>query len=122
MKKRFLCLAMAALMMLNMPMTARAEHFEGSKDWKVSYTGREMESNFKGSEAASEVLSNLQPGDSIDLQIKVENDSPYLSDWYMTNEIIKTLEDSNNSAQGGAYTYILSYIAPNGKEKVIYSS
>jgi len=122
MKKRILCLAMTAMMVLGMPMTANAEHFEGSKDWKVTFTGDEMESNFKSSDAANEVLSNLQPGDSIDLQITIENGSGRKTDWYMTNEVIKTLEDSNNSAQGGAYTYVLTYVAPDGAAHVIYNS
>ena len=91
-----------------MPMTANAEHFQGSADWLVSFTGEKMESNFKSIDAANEVLTNLQPGDSIDLQVNIENKSADKTDWYMTNEVVKTLEDSNQSAQGGAYTYILT--------------
>jgi len=109
-------------MVFGMPMTVSAEHFAGSQDWKVSFNGDKLDSNFKSSEAANEVLSNLQPGDSIDLKIAIENASDDATDWYMTNEVIKTLEDSNNSAQGGAYTYILTYKAPDGAETVIYSS
>ena len=113
MKKRILCLAMTAIMVLGMPMTANAEHFVGKEDWKVAFSGDKMESNFKSSDAATEVLENLQPGDSIDLQVTIENTGDSKSDWYMTNEVIETLEDSNNSAEGGAYTYILTYKAPD---------
>ena len=122
MKKGILCLCMAMVMVLGLPMTANAEHFEGSADWLVSFTGEKMESNFKATDAANEVLTNLQPGDSIDLQVNIENKSTDKTDWYMTNEVVKTLEDSNNSAQGGAYTYILTYKAADGTETVIYSS
>ena len=122
MKKKILCLCMAMVMVLGVPMTANAEHYVGSKDWRVAFNGDKMESNFKSTDAANEVLTNLQPGDSIDLQINIENKSVDATDWYMTNEVVKTLEDSNNSAQGGAYTYILTYVAPDGTETVIYSS
>ena len=122
MKKRILCLCMAMVMVLGLPMTANAEHFQGSADWLVSFTGEKMESNFKSTDAANEVLTNLQPGDSIDLQVNIENKSADKTDWYMTNEVVKTLEDSNQSAQGGAYTYILTYKAADGTETVIYSS
>lgn len=122
MKKKILCLAMTMIMVLGMTVTAHAEDFVGSKDWKVTFDGTRMESNFKSSDAANEVLTNLQPGDSMTLQISIENTSDAKSDWYMTNEVVQTLEDSNNSAQGGAYTYILTYKAPSGTETVIYSS
>lgn len=122
MKKKILCLCMAMVMVLGVPMTANAEHYVGSKDWRVAFNGDKMESNFKSTDAANEVLTNLQPGDSIDLQVNIENKSADATDWYMTNEVVKTLEDSNNSAQGGAYTYILTYTAPDGTETVIYSS
>lgn len=122
MKKNILCLAMTAILVLGMPMTANAEHFTGSLDWKVSFSGDKLESNFKSSDAATEVLENLQPGDSMELQVKIENNSGTKSDWYMTNEVVETLEDSSNSAEGGAYTYILTYKAPDGTETVIYSS
>lgn len=122
MKKRILCLAMTAMMVLGMPITANAEHFTGKEDWKVSFTGKKMESNFKSTDASSEILENLQPGDTMDLQVKIENASGSKSDWYMTNEVVQSLEDSNNAAEGGAYTYILTYVGPDGEETVIYSS
>ena len=75
MKKRILCLCMAMVMVLGLPMTVNAEHFVGAKDWLVSFTGEKMESNFKSTDAGNEVLTNLQPGDSIDLQVNIENKS-----------------------------------------------
>ena len=80
-----------------------------------------MDSNFKGVEMTEEIL-NIQPGDSITLQVNLKNDVDHKADWYMTNEVLQTLEDSNNSAEGGAYTYILTYHAPDGAQTVLYSS
>ena len=121
MRKRILCLAMVTMMVLGVPMTAHAEDFEGAKDWEVTFSGKAMESNFSGSDAADEVLQNLQPGDSIHLQVALSNESGKPSDWYMKNEVIESLED-NSIAAGGAYTYILTYVDPDGKESVIYSN
>ena len=39
----------------------------------------------------------------------------------MTNEVLQTLEDSQSVAEGGAYTYILTYVGADGEE-VLYSS
>ena len=121
MRKRILCLAMMTMMVLGIPMTANAEDIEGAKDWAVTFTGKEMTSNFSGSDAADEVLQNLQPGDSIHLQVALDNQSGKSSDWYMKNEVIESLED-NSIAAGGAYTYILTYVDPDGNETVIYSN
>lgn len=121
MKKKILCLAMAMLLLLSMSMNVLAEEFEGSQDWNVSFDGDKMESNFKSAEMTEEIL-NIQPGDSITLQVNVQNSYKEKTDWYMTNEVLKTLEESNNVAEGGAYTYILTYIDPAGGETVMYSS
>lgn len=119
MKKKIVCLAMIAIMALGIPMTANAEVMKGSEDWKVTYEKNGISSNFKGAE--KEVLENLQPGDTIQLQIKLENKSSKKSDWYMANEVLQSLEDGT-TASGGAYTYILTYTDPSGNVDTIYSN
>lgn len=121
MKKKLLCLAMIVLMVVGMVTNVSAEDFEGSKDWSVSFNGDKMNSNFKSSEMTEEILM-IQPGDSITLQVKVRNDSTFSTDWYMTNEVLRTLEESVTVAEGGAYTYILTYIDKSGTETLLYSS
>ena len=44
------------------------------------------------------------------------------TDWYMANEVLQSLEDSDNSANGGAYSYILNYVNPRGESTLLYSS
>ena len=107
MKKKILCLAMAMMLMLSMSVNVLAEDFEGSKDWTVSFDGEKMDSNFKSAEMTEDIL-NIQPGDSITLQVNLKNADDEKADWYMTNEVLQTLEESNDSAEGGAYTYILT--------------
>lgn len=121
MKKRILCFIMTALLVIATPLTVCAEDYQGSRDWTVSFDGSKMNSNFKSAEMTEDIL-NIQPGDSITLQVNLKNDSEKKSDWYMTNEVLQTLEDSNDSAEGGAYTYILTYHDPAGEESVLYSS
>ncbi|MBS6195099.1 MAG: hypothetical protein KH828_05915 [Clostridiales bacterium] len=121
MRKKILCLAMAAVMSLGTTVTAHAEHFEGSSDWKVEFDGDKMNSNFESS-AMSEEIYKLLPGDSMELQVSLENVSDGETDWYMTNEILQSLEESQSVAEGGAYTYRLTYTDPDNTETVIYDS
>jgi len=121
MRKRFLCFVTAALLMAAVPLTAYAEDYQGARDWTVSFDGKKMNSNFNSAEMTEDIL-NIQPGDSITLQVNLKNNSEKKADWYMTNEVLQTLEDSNASAEGGAYTYILTYHDPAGEETVLYSS
>lgn len=121
MKKKILCLVVAVLMTAGTSMTAFAEYIEGSRDWTVSFDGEKMDSNFDASEMSSEVYK-LLPGDSMELQVGIKNESSDETDWYMTNEIIQSLEESQDAAEGGAYTYRLVYKDHSDKETVLYSS
>ena len=121
MKKKILCLAMIAIMALGIPMNANAEVFYGEDDWKVTYEKGALSSNFKGSNASEDVLTKLLPGDTMHLQIKLENKSGKTSDWYMANEVLQSLEGDRTDL-GGAYTYILTYTDSKGTEETIYSN
>lgn len=121
MKKKLLCLAMTLMMVVGAPLTAHAEDYQGENDWSVSFDGNKMDSNFVSSEMTDEILQ-IQPGDTITLQVKIKNTSNGKTDWYMTNEVLQTLEESVNVAEGGAYTYILTYVDSDNKETILYSS
>ena len=127
--KRILCLAMTLLMVIGAPMTAfAAEQNNGMgsapgiamPDWTVTFNGSQMKSDLKG-DALQNKIENVQPGDSVDVKVEIVNASSKKTDWYMSNEIIQAMED-NKKASGGAYTYILKYIDPTGKETEIYNS
>ena len=121
MKKRILCLLLMAVMILGSTLTVHAEDIEGSKDWNVTFNGDALDSNFKSTQLTEDIL-NIQPGDSITLWVNLKNIDDQKSDWYMTNEVLQSLEDSNSAASGGAYTYILSYFDKAGNETILYSS
>ena len=74
MKKKILCLVMTLVMMAGAATTAFA-------------------SNFQDNDVTDE-MANIQPGDSIELKVNVMNSDSGSTDWYMTNEVIQTLEDA----------------------------
>ena len=121
MKKKILCLAMTVIMAAGVHTTAFAKDYQGADGWQVNFTGGKMESNFKSSDVTDE-LANIQPGDSIELKVQLKNSDSTDTDWYMTNEVIQTLEDAQSSAEGGAYEYKLTYVGSDNAEKVLYDS
>lgn len=121
MRKKILCLVMAAFMTVGTAFTAYAEDFQGESGWTVDFDGDKMNSNFKSSQMTDEIY-RIQPGDSIELQVAIKNSSDVQTDWYMTNEVLESLEESQSVAEGGAYTYTLTYRDVNNQETVLYSS
>lgn len=121
MKRKMMCLVMAAVMTVGMGTTVSAEDFQGERSWRVEFNGDGMESNFQSSELAEEIY-RIQPGDTIQLQVGIGNTGSGETDWYMTNEVLQSLEDTQSVAEGGAYGYELVYAAPDGEETVLYSS
>lgn len=122
MKKKILCLAVTVIMAAGISMTAQAVDHQGKSGYKVEFDGKDLNSNFKNT-ALSDEAAGVQPGDSIELQVQIKNADSGKTDWYMTNEIVKTLE-AESDASGGAYEYRLSYVkdSANAEEKVLYDS
>lgn len=118
--KRVLCLCVAALLAVGCPMGVHAEELTGREDRCVTFTGSKLENNFGDSEFVEEA-ADIQPGDTMRLQVAVTNTSGKQADWYMKNEVIRSFEE-NSIAEGGAYTYKLSYVDPAGQETVLYNS
>ena len=58
--------------------------------------------------------------------LNLKNDYDETVDWYMTNKVLKSLEDTraeDTGLQGGAYSYILTFKnTSTGKETVLFSS
>lgn len=94
--------------------------------YQVSFTSdKEMVSDFKSSDMYSE-MSGMQPGDSVDIVMNLKNEYAGSVDWYMTNKVLKSLEDTRSShagLSGGAYTYRLKYRNNStGAEKTLFDS
>lgn len=92
--------------------------------WTVTFTASEdMKSTFSSSEAA-EVLSDMQPGDTVTFRVDLKNQNAKATKWYMKNAVLASLEESAKAAEhaGGAYGYTLTYTAPGNVSETIFSS
>lgn len=120
-KLKKLCLYMlaAAILMIGGPAAYAETHYGGS-DWQVTFTDK-LEENF-GSGEIADVLGELYPGDNAIITIKLVNSNVKTTDWYMRNEVIKSMEDGSTVAEGGAYTYKLTYKDKNGSVKTLFDS
>lgn len=115
MKKKILCLAMAAVMAVGIHTTAFAETLQGGSDWKVEFNGSKMSSNFTSADMKKDIFQ-LQPGDTMELQVGLKNTSEKDADWYMTNEVLKSLEDSQSIA---ADPVTVTTVTKKGEDKVV---
>ena len=97
-----------------------AEELTGSRNWLVEFNGEKMQSNFSSEEMAEEIYGIL-PGDTMDLQVSIKNSGEEAMDWYLSNEILQSLEEGSE-AEGGAYTYRLVYTDDAGEETILYDS
>ena len=120
MKKQMTALA-AALVLLLVPQAAQAETFYGEDGWSVSFDGTQMTSSFTDA-AIEDTLYLMQPGDTADIRLNLRNGSSQATHWYMTNQVLQSLEDSQSVAEGGAYSYRLAYVDSQGEESLLYSS
>jgi len=124
MKKKLTAMLLVLLLTAALILPAYAETFTGASDWNVRFTAdKAMDSNFKSTDL-EDYVAGLQPGDDITFRVALKNEYSETVDWYITNEVLYSLEDrSNNSATaGGAYEYGLSYYDTAGKEHILYSS
>ena len=122
MKKKLITLVLTALMTLVIALPVMAEHYTGAPDWYVLFTSqKKMESNFTSS-AMNDIIEGLQPGDDATFTVTVNNQYPGLTNWYMSNKVIQSLEDASANAAGGAYSYRLTYRSASGAVKVLFDS
>ena len=124
MKKKIFSLLLAAGLAVSMPAAVYGETSHGSDGWNVTFTeNKKMESSFKSSDL-DEIIYGMQPGDKAVLKLKLKNKNNSATDWYMTNEILYSLEDrsANAGTSGGAYAYHLSYTDKSGEKTVLFDS
>ncbi|MDE5597422.1 MAG: hypothetical protein K2J04_06280, partial [Lachnospiraceae bacterium] len=121
-KRRIIQFLLVFALMMTAGTTVRAEQQNGNGEWRVEFTqAKEMVSNFT-SKNIDDVLVKMQPGDSAELGVRILNSSDAATDWYMTNQVLKSLEDASKTAKGGAYSYMLTYTDPQGKVETLYNS
>lgn len=122
MKKKFLTLLLLLCMVSTLIFPVGAKTIPGKDGWQVTFTqAEEMESNFTSADLAN-LFSGMQPGDDAVITLALRNSHSAVTNWYMTNEVLSSLEDSVSVASGGAYEYYLSYVGPSGEERVLFDS
>ena len=126
MAKRAYILALVTVVLaaLAFPLTAHAEHFKGSDGWTVTFNEKaeadnKLIDNFTADDWADEVRM-LQPGDDITFTVKQIHEHATAADWYMSNEVLKSLEEGSQS--GSAYGYVLTYTKSDGQVVTLFDS
>lgn len=124
MKKRIFSIFLMLVLLCSLGVSAYAEHLTGASGWKVTYTTKgTMDSNFRTKDY-NDPVKGLQPGDDITFTVTLKNENSADTDWYMTNEVLHSLEDrsKDTATAGGAYTYTLIYTSPKGTTRTLYDS
>ena len=108
------------MLLLALPTAALANHLEGSTDWQVTFNSQgKMVDNFSQKEWADDI-GKLQPGDDVTFTVNLKHEHSTACDWYMSNKVLKSLEEG--VASGSAYSYYLTYTGPAGSTRVLYDS
>ena len=121
MKKTLALLFIGLLLGGMVPLPAGAETFYGDDSWNVTFNGSKMVSSFHSSDI-DDVILQIEPGDAAIIHVTLKNTSRKDTHWYMTNEILRSLEDSQTVAEGGAYGYTLTYAGPSGEMRAFFDS
>ncbi len=124
MRRKIWKLLLVVSLLASMTMTAYAETSYGNSDWSVTFTkDKKMVSNFKTADL-NDAIYGIQPGDNVIITLALKNENDTATDWYMTNEVLYSLEDrsANAGTSGGVYTYKLTYTDPAGEETVLFDS
>ncbi|XCP84629.1 hypothetical protein ABXS75_16490 [Roseburia hominis] len=122
MRRSMRCLIAMLLAFLIFPASVSAEDIVSTRDNWVEFTkNHKMADNFAAGGITGEAKNDLQPGDTMTFRVNIRNTSADTTAWYMRNEVLQTLESQQSIAEGGAYTYVLTYIGPK-ETRVLYDS
>lgn len=120
MKKRVFATVLSLALLLAFSAAAFAETH--TAEWNVTFTSENrLESNYTAAELGRRVYE-MQPGDTVELKLNLSNAGGAPSNWYLSNAVLQSLEESGNAASGGAYEYELAYTDAAGDETVLYTS
>ena len=85
------------------PGTVHAEELTGSRDWLVEFDGEEMQSNFSSQEMAEGDLWNSSGRHHGICRCPSRNSGKDAMDWYLSNEILKSLEERKPGGRRSLY-------------------
>ena len=116
--RKTMILLLALITVLMMSQAAFAANYDGGT---FTFDGTEI----NNSDAAAEIddeIANLEPGDSVTFVFKYKNESGDDTDWYLDNEVVRTLEETSEAAADGGYTYRLINEGKKDGTVTIFSS
>ena len=118
MKKKLISFLLIALLVCSFSVPAFAEVYSG--DITFTADGKLAEQNFN----VDQLFAGLQPGDDATYTVNIHNRNSKTTRWYMSNEVLKSLEASAAAGAivGGAYTYRLTYSGPGGSTQTLFDS
>ena len=123
--QRITCALVGVLLAaLFLPASANAAHLEGKKGWTATYKADgKMDETYPDNNKNSfaDTLSHLQPGDDMTFTVKAVHANDKAADWYVSNEILKSLEADGDDAEGSKYSYEISWKGPK-QSRVLYTS
>lgn len=114
-------LAAALLVGVACPTSALAAHLTGGSNWSATYTQDGKMTDTYSTQEYIDQVSNLQPGDDITFEVKAIHANKDNADWYVSNDVVTTLEDSKSDAEGSNYEYLLQWEGPK-QSRTIYDS
>ena len=123
-KQRALPYLLSSLVAFSFAIPAQAETYYGDENWKVAFTSEDkMESSFSTADI-NDVIGGMQPGDNVIITLNLKNENRTITDWYMRNEVLYSLEDrsTNKETSGGAYTYRLVYTDKDVEVNTLFDS
>ena len=94
-------LLLALMTVLMMSQAAFAQDYDGGT---FTFDGNSI-TNSKAASEIDQAISSLEPGDSMTFTFTYKNSSSDSTEWYLSNEVVKTLEESGG--KNGGYTYEL---------------
>jgi len=116
MLKKTLPVMIALLLIAASAAGAFAETVKGT----VTYDGGDLDLAYSTGDIRT-ALSSLVPGDDVELEFTLKNNSGRDTDWYVEDSVTKAFEESSGGTDG-AYTYSLTYTSDSGKTTEIYSN
>ena len=118
MKKKSILVAM--LLLLSATTVTFAEETTTDAGY-CEFTGKEMKSSFDSKQVAVSV-SEMEPGDAVNFKVKIASKADFETNWYMSNTVLSSLEESQKKKKKWGYTYTLTYTDDNGDVTVLYDS
>lgn len=104
------------------PTAAYADTYQGRTDWSVTFTPDKQMVHSPENMNFADSVSDMEPGDTNTVAVTIKNEHAASTDWYMTNEVIRSLEESVKVARDSGYGYVLTYKGPSGQEKTLFNS